>query len=965
MFNSKSQYNTPLKAISVCLIYALILSNICWADSTSISSPKFSLARYTAMRDPNVNAAMKAKMLRESGRLRIALPGTLYADLLERNNAQAFRPQTDLYVVLPAIADSDEALADVTAFFDTHNKDKRFYRVASDKLPPAADCKKEESAQIEVRDQCPPYVNSLKEAYEILERTRYVDDVEKVFEPERALHVKNRDNDGFHHQPIYRGMHRRLEIRRALQGKPVRSIKLWQPTYWSNHVRIALMHTMPLFFRDLRSSWIGVLLEISPDVARKYGLNTRLFDTSTWKRIPMHQISRAWLTQTDTIDLPDPFALNEAVRRGKVVQVLLPGMTSLFSAVRPSPKGPIGDSGGYVNTLVDEAERALAQGDYETALAKAEEALGWFDRLAELRAESDDRGLIQFYENLARKDPKPSSESVFSDKERKRAEEISDAARAALSQTTDNDAGHASPAEELGPESVAFPEPLWTGSNDPTSRAGAESSAVWALSSPDGFRKAFGGVRPIHDPNCHEAIKRAFEEHVTKGAKILELGVGLGYVTRHIPTEYLDGWTGLDINRAFLNETARPIAPNGKKMPVVQADVNQLPFEDNSFDVVIDSAVLDTVDNLRGCLDEVRRVLRPGGVFIQFLDLLPGHESYGDNRAIYYQKLVDEMNRSGLVWTDLIRVEAVTDSIKGNNPADPVIFIAIKEGTKKTTGAQMVENDASHDSGDRTLPVSIDSVRQAFSVVDDIIDGKAIIDGKKEKCMLKAPVSRLDSTCQKIIDLSPSKLRLCVPVDVLMNSSDIIKAFREGLGDQVRGTIPLELVVTGVTEDNMYIVDGLGRREIKEALNLPENLTVSPITEDDIQERSQRIGVDGTRPQIRAEIVKQLSLEVNPLSQGEYMAIATDAVSKSDAKAVEEDLKPVLEDNISIRVLIEPKPDESTFSLARILRHWLKSLQHGKKSSIGIILPKMISPKEMIERLDNAIRNAWRVLAAA
>ena len=54
-----------------------------------------------------------------------------------------------------------------------------------------------------------------------------------------------------------------------------------------------------------------------------------------------------------------------------------------------------------------------------------------------------------------------------------------------------------------------------------------------------------------------------------------------------------------------------------------------LPFSDGTFDVVISCDVLEHVDNIDSSLDEIRRVLRPGGSFIGFVPAEGGLGPYG------------------------------------------------------------------------------------------------------------------------------------------------------------------------------------------------------------------------------------------------------------------------------------------------------------------------------------------------
>jgi ubiquinone/menaquinone biosynthesis C-methylase UbiE len=46
---------------------------------------------------------------------------------------------------------------------------------------------------------------------------------------------------------------------------------------------------------------------------------------------------------------------------------------------------------------------------------------------------------------------------------------------------------------------------------------------------------------------------------------------------------------------------------------VMEADAENLPFEDESFDTVVSTLVLCTVDHPKLAIDEIARVLRPGG----------------------------------------------------------------------------------------------------------------------------------------------------------------------------------------------------------------------------------------------------------------------------------------------------------------------------------------------------------------
>ena len=90
---------------------------------------------------------------------------------------------------------------------------------------------------------------------------------------------------------------------------------------------------------------------------------------------------------------------------------------------------------------------------------------------------------------------------------------------------------------------------------------------------------------------------------------MLDLGCRSGALTRH----FLEGNSvvGLDVDAAALEKaTALGIEP-------VQANVEEpLPFEDASFDAVVAGELFEHLQFPDALVEEVRRVLRPGGVLV-------------------------------------------------------------------------------------------------------------------------------------------------------------------------------------------------------------------------------------------------------------------------------------------------------------------------------------------------------------
>lgn len=75
-----------------------------------------------------------------------------------------------------------------------------------------------------------------------------------------------------------------------------------------------------------------------------------------------------------------------------------------------------------------------------------------------------------------------------------------------------------------------------------------------------------------------------------------------------------------DFNNEMLNIAKEKFAKKQYQIEVLQADVLNLPFEDNSFDVCSIGFGIRNVDSREGCIKEMARVVRPGGqvVILEF-----------------------------------------------------------------------------------------------------------------------------------------------------------------------------------------------------------------------------------------------------------------------------------------------------------------------------------------------------------
>ncbi len=89
------------------------------------------------------------------------------------------------------------------------------------------------------------------------------------------------------------------------------------------------------------------------------------------------------------------------------------------------------------------------------------------------------------------------------------------------------------------------------------------------------------------------------------------------------------GASGNDHREIFPNRTTLNIDASGK--PDVVADAHKLPFGDASFETVVCSEMLEHADNPQKVIDEIKRVLKPGGrVVLTTRFAFPIHDAPND-----------------------------------------------------------------------------------------------------------------------------------------------------------------------------------------------------------------------------------------------------------------------------------------------------------------------------------------------
>lgn len=172
-----------------------------------------------------------------------------------------------------------------------------------------------------------------------------------------------------------------------------------------------------------------------------------------------------------------------------------------------------------------------------------------------------------------------------------------------------------------------FRIPLWQ--KDPVSfrRDLHNRFLAWFMARSDGRYDAFVGAR-----------KRDLLSGLT--GTLVEIGSGTGPNLRYLPKDLRV--VAVEPNPFMHKHFIREAEARGGPVTLIQGDTHTLPFSDGSVDAVLSSLVLCSVARLDLVLEEILRILKPGGRFI-FMEHVGAPEGSGLRRI---QRLVKPIWRA-------------------------------------------------------------------------------------------------------------------------------------------------------------------------------------------------------------------------------------------------------------------------------------------------------------------------------
>ncbi|ABO50713.1 demethylmenaquinone methyltransferase [Desulforamulus reducens MI-1] len=142
------------------------------------------------------------------------------------------------------------------------------------------------------------------------------------------------------------------------------------------------------------------------------------------------------------------------------------------------------------------------------------------------------------------------------------------------------------------------------------------------------------------------------ETNLRPGGMALDVACGTGMLS--IELAKLAGTSGrvvgLDFCENMLAHAERNIekTPYKNNIQLMQGNAMELPFEDNFFDCATIGFALRNVPNIEKCIDEMRRVVKPGGRVISLELAKPSAPLFKQLYYLYFDRLVPLLGKLGV-----------------------------------------------------------------------------------------------------------------------------------------------------------------------------------------------------------------------------------------------------------------------------------------------------------------------------
>lgn len=123
---------------------------------------------------------------------------------------------------------------------------------------------------------------------------------------------------------------------------------------------------------------------------------------------------------------------------------------------------------------------------------------------------------------------------------------------------------------------------------------------------------------------------------------ILDIATGTGDLAIQLTSTSANKIVGLDISEGMLNVGRKKVKAKNleKKIELINADSENLPFADNSFDAITVAFGIRNFENLEIGLKEIYRVLKPKGSFVILETSVPSKTPFKEGYKLYSKNIL-------------------------------------------------------------------------------------------------------------------------------------------------------------------------------------------------------------------------------------------------------------------------------------------------------------------------------------
>ena len=171
-----------------------------------------------------------------------------------------------------------------------------------------------------------------------------------------------------------------------------------------------------------------------------------------------------------------------------------------------------------------------------------------------------------------------------------------------------------------------------------------------------------------HTPLTNWGLKLV---NVQDGWTMLDVGCGGGFTIRRLLKRSKEAQVyGIDISEESVTKARQVNAEVlDKQVYVTQGSAEQLPYNDEMFDLVTAVETVYFWPNLPDCLQEVRRVLKPGGKFAIMVEVVDSDSKWTsivDGMTAYTpEQLKTLLDDAGFIQTEIHRKKPTYATIMG------------------------------------------------------------------------------------------------------------------------------------------------------------------------------------------------------------------------------------------------------------------------------------------------------------